>query len=182
MGLCRGQKISERLWRRHRRAVLTIYFDPARTYGTARIENLPGNPQGYFTHILVRNTGKDTAKACCARLMSISRIEGEAEARAHEFPTSRVLKWANESFEPIEIAPGLPEARRCDLAYGIEGAPMVQFFLRDVEPGSGVQSAYPAGRYRARVRVNSTNAKHADATFDINFTGIWNQITVTQVE
>lgn len=171
-------KLGEVIHRWWGRPVLDIYFDPAKTYDTVRVANIQGNPLGYFTHFLVRNTGRTTAQRCRARLMSVSRIAGEGEVPVREFAAPRRLKWANESdFEPKDIE---ARVRRCDLAHGIEGSSLMRFFVPPEETAVGVQTVYPAGKYRVRVRVDCDNARHAEATLDITFTGIWNQITVTQ--
>ena len=160
---------------RFRQPHLSIFFDANKTYDVAG----PPECRRYYCHFHVRNTGKDTAKACRSRLMSVSSIEGEGERPVPKFHAPRTLKWDNvRGFARQDIEPGL-RAHRSDLCYGERGSPLLVFYVDPEERGIGVQTSFPRGYYRVRVRVESENADPADATFDVRFSGVWNEIIIS---
>jgi hypothetical protein len=164
------------------RPILRVSFDQARSYDTIRVGDLAGNPRGFFCHCLVSNDGRTTAQECRARLMSVSRVEGDAEFRVPEFRAPRTLKWSNEAdFGPRDILAGLSGRRRADLCYGIDGSTFLWFMVPPEEIGVGVQTRFPAGHYRVRVHVEGSNVPvPGTVTLDIRFSGVWNEIRVEQ--
>jgi hypothetical protein len=158
-------------------------FDPQRTYGKARIANVPGRPLGMFGHFVVINHGRRVAKGCRSRLVALSRIEGEGEVPIREFRAQRTLKWANEPEDALlqDIEPGREGARLSDLCYTIQDSPLLYFFVVQ-QPASGVQTVFPQGRYRATVRVDSEDGSaSARARLEISFDGPWEGMTISQL-
>jgi hypothetical protein len=98
--------------------------------------------------------GPAPARNAQARLMCVDRLTEFGEPRPETgFTAPRTLKWANEvDFNTRDIEPDEP--RRADLCYAVEGESIMVFFAGRV--GVGVQTLFPPGRYRVRVRVAAT--------------------------
>ena len=105
-------------------------------------------------HFIVYNEGRTPARNAQARLMCVDRLTEFGEPRPETgFTAPRTLKWANEvDFNTRDIEPDEP--RRADLCYAVEGESVMHFFAGRV--GVGVQTLFPPGRYRVRVRVAAT--------------------------
>jgi hypothetical protein len=164
-----------RLWRR---PVLRIGFDESLTYDVRLVRGY-GGASGRFCHFIVYNEGRPgraPARNARARLMSVASLTAFGEPRpAAGFVAPRTLKWANEpDLSPRDIEPDVP--RRADLCYAIQGDPNVTFFAGPA--GVGVQTVFPSGHYRVRVRVDADNALPAEAVFDVTHTGNWAAITI----
>jgi len=160
-----------------RRARLKIYFDPAETYHVRHVVD-HNNQLGRFCHFMVRNEGKEIARQCRVRLMAVSALTPDGPVPAAGFVAPRTLKWAHEpDWDPRDIEPDVP--RRADLCYTVDGIPVLIFFTPP-QP-SGVQTIFPAGGYRVRVRVDSENGGRDEATYDIAFDGTWQTVSVTPV-
>jgi len=161
-----------------RRARLKIYFDPGHTYHVRTVLD-HHNARGMFCHFMVRNDGKEPARECRARLMSVSRRTPNGEISEHDFTAPRVLKWAHEpDWKQRDIEPGRP-GRRADLCYVVEGDPHLYFFCPPLT--LGLQTVFPPGEYRVRVRVDSENGDSDEALYDISFDGTWSRVNVTPV-
>ena len=164
-----------RLWRR---PVLRIEFDESKTYDIRAIIDR-GGTRGRFCHFIVYNDGRRgraPARNARARLMAVASLTAFGEPRpAAGFVAPRTLKWANElDLSPRDIEPDVP--RRADLCYAVRGDPNVYFFVGPVNVG--VQTVFPPGRYRVRVRVDADNALSTEGVFDVTHTGDWASITI----
>ncbi len=162
-----------RAWRR--RPVLTISFEANKTYDVRAVIDF-GGALGRFCHFIVTNTGKDAARNGRARLMNVEILSPHGEpVAAPGFVAPRELKWANEpDFGPRDIEPEVP--RRVDLCYAVNGHQGLWFFAG---PASvGVQTVFPPGKYRVRVRVDAQNARHVEASFDVSYDGRWSTVSV----
>ena len=166
-----------RLFRWRRRPILRISFDPQDTYHVRAVLDHVGQ-LGRFCHFTVNNDGSDTALTCRARLMSVETLtEYGQPLPASGFVAPRVLKWAHElDFGPRDVERDVP--RRADLCYAVDGE---TYFWLFVAVGAGVQTIFPAGRYRVRVRVDADNAAHVEASFVVTYDGTWSSITVMPV-
>lgn len=161
-----------------RRPKLRIYLDPNKTYHTRALADLGGTP-GFFCHLMVRNDGKEVAKACQGRLIEVNSRGPDGEYQPHpDFVNPVVLKWAHEpDFGPRNIEPDLP--RRLDLCYAVQARPGVLSFFTHKVP-SGNRTDFPPGTYRVKVRTDSENAATVGGTFTVSYAGIWNQVQVSE--
>jgi hypothetical protein len=158
-----------------RRPRLKIYFDTSKAYKKAMIEAT--GQWGCFCHLVVHNSGLETAQDCAVWLDRVSVITQEGEKLEQDFVAPRQLQWAyeQEGYKPHVIEPGTP--RLVDLCYTVAGDPSVHFFFSSETVG--VKRSYPSGIYRAYVQVKSTNADRTEAAFDICFSdGQWDRITI----
>jgi hypothetical protein len=73
---------------------LRIYFDAPRTYKKEIIKDT--GQQGCFCHLVVHNSGKETAQDCEVWLERVGVITQEGEIYEKDFVTSRQLQWAYE--------------------------------------------------------------------------------------
>lgn len=127
---------------------------------------------------MVRNKGKEIARQCRIRLMAVSTLMPQGPVAAPGFVAPRTLKWAHEpDWDSRDIEPDVP--RRADLCYAVDGVPVLIFFTPPMP--SGVQTIFPPGQYRVRVRVDSANAGRDEATYDVSFDGTWETVNVTPV-
>lgn len=167
------------LWRYAHRPRLHVYFDAAETYHTRSVIDAGGS-LGYFSHVMVRNDGRDVARNCRGRLMEVWRRNADGTTgRAPGFVAPVVLKWAHElDFGPRDVEHDPP--RRLDLCYALAAQPnQLRFFTHPMP--AGVQTVFPPGTYIVRVRVDSDSARRAEGVFRIDFTRGWNQIIVAEV-
>jgi len=178
LGLLNPLNWGERGWKYFRRPKLRVYFDPNETHHTRTLANLGGIP-GFFCHLMVSNDGKETAKKCQGRLIEVSIREPDGEFRPHpDFVNPVVLKWAREpDFGPRDIDPDLP--RRLDLCCAAQSIPGILSFFTHKRP-SGNRTDFPPGTYRVKIRIDAENATRSDGTFIVSYTGVWNQIQVSE--
>jgi len=168
----------ERGYRYLRRPKLHVYFDANQTYRTRPLADLGGTP-GFFCHLMVRNDGREAAKACQGRLIEVNSRGPDGKYQPHpDFVNPVVLKWANEpDFGPRNIDPDRP--RRLDLCYTVQATPgVLEFFTHKVPTGN--RTDFPPGAYRVKVRIDSENAVTVDGTFIVSYAGIWNQVQVAE--
>ena len=163
---------------------LTVSFDPRQTHDRLPVGNRPRTslgdlPMGFFTHVVVKNTGRVRAEQCWAQVLSVSEIVGEGEHTLPSFRVPRRTKWANEgAFDPIDIDTDF-RGRRLDLCHAVQGDLYMSLFVPPEEAATSVQVQFPKGFYRLRVRVRAKNAPDTMGTFDVKFTGTWDGISVT---
>lgn len=161
-----------------RRARLQIYFDPSQTYLKRREVN--ARAMIFFCHVMVKNTGRATARNCLARLVSVKRSDASGKFMPHNrFQTPVGLKWAyKDDYDSIEIERDLP--MRLDLCYSSESIPKVLSFATKKFP-TGNATDFPTGLYLIKIRITAENSYPTDKEFLIYFPGIWDQIQILYV-
>lgn len=154
---------------------LQIYFNPGQTYLKRREVNT--RTMMFFCHVMVRNTGRATARSCTAKLVSVKRSDASGRFVRHEkFYTPVNLKWAYEDdYDSVDIERDLP--MRLDLCYSSESIPEVLSFATRKFP-TGNATDFPTGLYLIKIRVTAENAYRTDKEFLIYFPGIWDQIQI----
>jgi hypothetical protein len=179
IGLLNPVKWIEKAYHHLRRPRLRIYYDPNETYLVRRVRELRGAP-GFFCHLMVKNEGKVTARACHARLMKVHVQDASGDYKPHPgFINPVVLKWAHEAdFEPRDIDRDL--SKRLDLCYTVEPHPKVLRFFSHKVP-SGNQTDFPPGHYLVEVRVTADNAATVDGEFLVSYSGIRDQARISDV-
>ena len=178
LGLLNPLTWIQRGWTYFNRPKLHVYFDPNQSYHTRTVTDL-GRTPGFFCHVMVSNDGKETAKNCRGRLIAVSERKPDGNYQPHPgFVSPVVLKWAHEpDFGPRNIDHDLP--RRLDLCFAVQNPPSILRFFTHKMP-SGNQTDFLPGTYRVKVRIDAENAAHIDGIFVVSYTGIWNQISVSQ--
>jgi len=157
---------------------LFLYFDPSETYHVRNVVN-QGNVPGFFCHLMIKNNGKEIARNCRGRVIEVAVRDKNGNFVRHPlFSNPFVLKWAHEDdFNPIDVENDLP--RRLDFCYSIQSIPNALIFFTPQKP-NGNLTIYPPGTYRVKVRIDTENAKAIDGYFNINFSGQWNQISISE--
>lgn len=155
---------------------LVLYFESSESYHT-RIVPSQNNTQSFFCHLMVKNTGRKTAKNCRARVIDIQAEDTTGSfVLCPGFLNPFILKWAHEdNFNPKDIEPDIPV--RLDLCCGLQNRPNNLIFITQ-QKADGNQTIYPPGTYNVKVRVNAENSQTVDGEFVIQFGGSWNDIHV----
>lgn len=168
----------QKAWGYFSRPKLHIYFDPNESYHTRTVVDL-GGTLGFFCHLMISNNGRQIAKKCRGRLIEVNVLDSNGIFRHHpDFVSPVVLKWAHEiNFDIKDVEPDIP--KRLDLCYGVQSKPGVLIFFTPKFP-TGNRTDFPPGTYRVKVRVDAENASTVDGTFIIKYTGVWNQIQVSE--
>lgn len=172
------KKWIQQSWRFFNRPKLHLYLDPNEPCHTRPVVD-SGGVLGFFCQVMVRNDGRQIAKNCRGRLIEVSVLNKNRQFVRHpEFVNPVVLKWAHEmDFDPKDVETDIP--RPLDLCYAVQLKPgVLSFFTRKVPTGN--RTDFPPGTYRVKVRVDDENANHADGSFIIKYTGVWNQIQFSE--
>lgn len=166
------------LWAFRKRPRLQVYFDPNETYHTRLVLDAGG--QGFFCHVMVRNTGKEIARNCRGRLIRVE-TPGSGRLVGHpDFKNPVTLKWGHEpDFDPRDVEPDMP--RRLDVCYARESSPGILSFFTEKRP-SGNRTDFPCGVYVVTIRCDGDNLKPIDAQFLIRHQGAWNETEVERFE
>jgi hypothetical protein len=158
-----------------KRPRLEVYYDSAETYHKARDVDF-GGILGNFSHVMVRNRGKDTAENCVGELR---RIEEWKNGKFQPVPTYKNimrLKWAHEkdwSPKDVEDVP-----IRLDVAYVHQGYDTLHFFTEKYP--SGNQTDFPPGNYKVRIRVKCDNAGGVEKDFLVKYdAGIFDSLEIS---
>jgi hypothetical protein len=158
---------------------LEMYFDRTMTYHVAS-DLAFGGIKGMFAHVMVVNHGRKTASNCRGLL---SEVHAETSLGAFEpaplFKNPVELHWAH---EPLEcFAKDIPphEPTRLDVCYAHEGYPMLHFFCEKLP--RGIQTDFPPGRYKIRIRVRSDDGPTCSRRFLVAFDGNFRNIYLEQL-
>lgn len=161
-----------------KRPRLEVYFDANECYHDPPIE---GDRRGFFCHVIVRNTGKATARKCKGRLIQVEIIASGRLVRHPEFNNPVLLKWSYEpNFDPKDIESDIP--CHLDVCYARESNPEILSFFCP-KHASGNRTDFPHGVYIVTIRcdgerLDGGRLKHKDAKFLIRHQGAWNEIAV----
>jgi hypothetical protein len=158
---------------------LELYFDPNKTYQVASDLAFDG-VRGMFAHVMIVNHGHKVASKCRGLLSEIQAETGGAFEAAPLFNNPVELHWAH---EPLDcFAKDIPphEPTRLDVCYAHEGYPTLRFFC-DKRP-RGVQSDFPPGRYKIRIRVRSEDGAICSRRFLVAFDGNFQSVYLEQLE
>jgi hypothetical protein len=173
-------KLIEKGIKFQKRPKLILYFDRSETY---RVRNVvdQDNVPGFFCHLMVKNNGKEIVRNCYGKVIEVAvRDENGNFTRHPLFSNPFVLKWAHEDdFNPRDVENDLP--RRLDFCYSIQSIPDKLIFFTPQKP-DGNLTIYPPGTYSVRVRIYAENTKAVDGYFNINFSGQWNQISISEAQ
>lgn len=146
---------------------LCIYYDSKETYYKAKDLSFEGI-EGLFTHVMVKNTGKEKAKNCLGQLINVKRKEDKQYKAIPEYRNIMRLKWAHEKgFVTKDIYPDMPA--RLDVAYVHRGYDILHFFTEKYP--AGTQTDFLPGEYKIKIRVTSDNTKSTDREFIVRYTG-----------
>lgn len=153
-----------------KRPKLDIVFEIGDTYTIAKIGNIPGEPDGLYLHLNVKNLRKSMAYECKVFLLSLEeKINGEF--KKINLKTHYTLKWANENeprgYEGLEI-PG-NYRRRVDLFNSIIGN---NIFLLFIEGGyRGIRNGFKNGVYRFTIQASGINTNTVTKKFIVKWSG-----------
>ena len=168
------------VWNLVSRPRLELYFDPMMTYHVASDQAFRGI-RGMFAHVMLVNHGWKTASKCRGLL---SEVHTETRLSAFEpaprFKNPVELHWAH---EPLDcFAKDIPpdEPTRLDVCYAHEGYPMLHFFCEKLP--RGVQTDFPPGRYKIRIRVRSEGGATCTRRFLVAFDGNFRSVYLEQLE
>lgn len=158
---------------------LELYFDPAMTYHVAP-DLAFGRIRGMFTHVMVVNPGRKTASKCRGLLSEVhAETSLGAFAPAPLFKNPVELHWAHEPLDCFtkDIPPNEPT--RLDVCYAHEGYPELHFFCE--KRPRGVQTDFPPGRYKIRIRVRSDDGATCSRRFLVAFDGNFRNVYLEQL-
>jgi len=156
---------------------LEIYFDPDNTH-KSHFDQIT-KKKAFFTHVMVRNSSNKRARNCYGELVELSEYSEGSYMRVPTFNVPVELKWANVTdFSKKDIEPETP--RRLDVAHTIQNHPRFYFFT-DRTP-RGVQTDFPSGEYKIKIKVAGDNTNTAYGTFYIKWDGRWNHIRISDTE
>lgn len=148
-----------------KRPRLEIYYDPNKTYHTAKDLSFQG-VRGNFVHVMVRNNGRHTAKNCIGELGSIKEFKNGKFQDAPGYRNVMQLKWAHEkNFSPKDIDKDYP--KRLDVCYVHEGYDILHFFTEKYP--SGNQTDFPPGKYRIKIRAKCDNGETSEKEFIVKY-------------
>lgn len=167
------------VWNRISRPNLKLYFDPAMTYHVVPDEAV-GRIRGMFAHVIVVNRGRKIARKCMGLL---SEVHAESSLGAFEpaplFRNPVELHWAHEPVDCFtkDIPPHEPT--RLDVCYAHEGRSELHFFC-DKRP-RGVQTDFPPGRYKIRIRVRTEEGATCSRRFLVEYDGNFRSVHLEQL-
>jgi hypothetical protein len=161
------------------RPSLELYFDPAMTYHVVPDLGV-GGISGMFAHVMVVNHGRKVASKCRGLL---SEVHAETSLGAFKaaplFKNPVELHWAH---EPLDcFAKDIPphEPTRLDVCYAHEGYRMLHFFCEKLP--RGIQTDFPPGRYKIRIRVRSEDGATCSRRFLVAFDGNFRSVYLEQL-
>lgn len=167
------------VWTVASRPRLELYFDPAMTCHTATDLAFSG-AQGMFLHVMVVNRGRKSVKKCRGLLAQVyaETRPGVFEA-AQPFHNPVELHWAHEPIDCFikDIPPDEPT--RLDVCYAHESNPMLHFFCE--KRPRGVQTDFPPGKYKIRIRICSEEGAMCSRRFLIAFDGNFRKLYLEQL-
>ena len=126
------------------------------------------------------NHGWKTASKCRGLL---SEVHTETRLGAYEpaplFKNPVELHWAHEPLDCFakDIPPHKPT--RLDVCYAHEGYPMLHFFCEKLP--RGVQTNFPPGRYKIRIRVRSKDGATCSRRFLVAYDGNFRNVYLEQL-
>ncbi len=166
-------------WSLASRPRLKLYFDPTMTYHVAP-DLAVGGISGMFAHVMLVNHGWKTASKCRGLL---SEVHTETRLGAYEpaplFKNPVELHWAHEPLDCfVKDIPRL-EPTRLDVCYAHEGYPMLHFFCEKLS--RGVQTDFPPGRYKIRIRVRSEDGATCSRRFLVAYDGNFRNVYLEQL-
>jgi hypothetical protein len=156
-----------------------VYFDRTETYHIVP-DLASGGIRAMFAHVMVVNHGRTSASKCRGVLAEVL-----AETRTGIFELAPLfrnpveLHWAH---EPIAcFAKDVPpdEPTRLDVCYAHEGYPILHFFCEKLP--RGVQTDFPPGRYKIKIRIRSDNGATCSRRFLVTFDGNFQSVYLEQL-
>lgn len=160
------------------RPKLDIFYDANETYHKA-VDLSFNNILGNFGHVMVKNTGKTTAKNCVAKLQSVDVLRNGEFVSVPEYRNIMTLKWAHElDFLPKDIDSDYPV--RLDLCYVHQGNDILRFATKKY-PG-GNQTDFLPGKYRVKIKVNCDNTSSVEKSFIVELlSGDFNSLQISNI-
>lgn len=164
-------KIRNHLWRSKLLICCDVKYSHAFDIST--------NKEGNFFHLIIKTTGRSDAKNCMGTLISVEEQKNrDGKFCPHIGFTSPVkLKWAHEkdwSSKDIPPKTSIP----LDLCYVLEGDPSLHFFTEKFP--RGLQTDFPQGNYRAKVRVTGDNVKPDVKEFLFRWGSDWKNLKIEE--
>jgi len=154
---------------------LKIYYDKNETYHRVPIANISPIRNGLFLHVMVRNEEERIAKDCYGELIEVQEKRDGTYSKVPTFTAPVILKWAHEDIDKkIDIDNEIP--RRLDICHTIEGYDNL-IFMTSGGP-RGIQTQFPKGKYKIKVRVRGENTEFSYGEFLIDFDGNWRNIKI----
>lgn len=150
-----------------------IFFDPKETYHEVKLVDHAGQPQSFWLHLMVKNTGYEISKNTEAYLSEIwIKDKIGVFKKFEEFRSPVKLKWAHEAdIYPIDILP--KEKRRLDICYICQNENILYLMARSFPSGT-VKNTLLAGDYLFFIKVISENSlTPATFIFNVVWDGHW---------
>jgi hypothetical protein len=150
-----------------------ILFEPGETYHEVKLVDRPGEPQSFWLHLMVKNTGFELSKNVTSYLFEIwFKDKGVSFKKFKEFRAPVKLKWAHEAdIFPIDILP--KEKRRLDVCYICQGEKMLYLMARTFPSGT-VKNTLSPGDYIFVIKTTSDNSlSPAEFLFRVIWDGKW---------
>jgi len=167
------------LWGVFSKPKLTVYFDKSQTYRTAF--DILSSRQGMFLHVMVANRGRRVAKKCRGSLIEVLAEGRDGYVPAKGFDNPVDLHWAHEP--PDCYAKDIAhddKPTRLDVCYAHEGIPMLHVFCEKIP--RGIQTDFPPGRYKVRVRVRSEEGAVCFVHLLVAYDGEFKSLYMEQLE
>lgn len=157
------------------KAVLKMYYDKKETYHNVPIANITPVKNGLFLHTMVKNEKNILGKNCYGELVEVQEYRNGVFSKVPTFTAPVILKWAHEDFgKKLDIDKDVP--RRLDVCHTIDG---FDYFLFMTAGGPrGIQTQFPKGKYKIKVRVKGDNTDFSYGEYLIDFDGTWNKIKI----
>lgn len=158
-----------------KKAKLELYYDKDETYYNVPIVNISPVKNGLFLHVMVKNKSEILAKNCYGELVEVQEYQKSKYSKVKTFTAPVVLKWAHEDFgKKLDVDKDIP--RRLDICHTIDG---FDYFLFMTERGPrGIQTQFPKGEYKIKVRVKGDNTDFSYGEYLIDFDGNWKNIRI----
>lgn len=159
------------------KAKLKIYYDKDETYHNLPIMNINPIKNGIFLHVMVKNENNNLAKNCYGELIEVQEHQSGNYSKIKTFTAPVILKWAHEDIgKKLDVDKDIP--RRLDICHTIDG---FDYFLFMTQGGpTGIQTHFPKGKYKIKVRVKGDNTDFSYGEFLIDFDGNWNNIKLNK--
>jgi len=175
-----------------RRPVLELYKPEKDEEAYVEIGLQDEEGRGRFVAIKVRNTGKTSAQGCYVNLMKLEQQLEPGEWREHiGIRDPEALPWANRGFErgysqqtiehdaPLTISLCLTrQTQPKKVQFQIRGAE----YINGHPVADGRQRDFEEGKYRATLRVYSSNAKPDTRCIEVTKGATWQDLTIRQVD
>lgn len=158
------------------RAKHKIYFEPKETYHEVKLIDYENQPQSFWLHLMVKNSGYEISKNAQAYISDVWVKKDNNYEELEGFNSPVKLKWAHEAdIYPIDIFP--KEKRRLDVCFICKGVKILHLMAKGFASGS-IKNMLDPNEYLFVVRVASENGLiPAKFIFQVSWDGDWKTLS-----